>query len=74
MNLLKTEIAQVRKTSLFGYSIDYAAAAAATKGQGVRPFQSFDLLDIVKVAIVLHIVANAVNKKSALLLLPRMTN
>ena len=48
---------------LLGDAVDDAAAAATSEDQGVRPLQDLEALDIVEVAVVLGVVADAVDEE-----------
>jgi hypothetical protein len=43
------------------HTVDHAAAAAASEDERVRPFERLDTLEVVQVAVILHVVAHAVD-------------
>ena len=46
-----------------GHAVDHAACAATTKSHAARPFQHFDALQVVEVALVLRIVTHAIDEE-----------
>ena len=60
---MKRDFAQGSEAGLFRHAIDNAAAAATTKHHRVWPFQGFDALDVVEIAIVLNVVAHTIEKE-----------
>ena len=51
------------KTGLLGHAVDDSAAAAAAEDHRVRALQRLDALEVVEVAVVLHVVAHAVQEE-----------
>ena len=58
----------------FLHAVDNAATAAATEDQGIRPFQYFDPFDVIKPAIILDIIAHAIQKEVSGGVLPAQGN
>src|SRR5258708_16545487 len=51
------------KPGFLGYAIDYSTAATSAKDHRVRTFERLNRFDVVKIAIVLHVVTHSVHKK-----------
>ena len=56
------------------HAVDNAAAAAATKDKGIRPFENFDPFDVVQTAIILDIVTHAIEEEVSGGVLPTQRN
>ncbi len=59
----RREITDRRKSGLFRDPIDHAAATSTAKDHCIRPTDRLDTVEIIQIAIVLHIVADAVTEK-----------
>ena len=60
---LHDDLAQRGEAGLLGHAVHDPAAAATAERHGVRALQGLDALDVVEVAVVLHVVAHAVQEE-----------
>src|SRR6185369_17107338 len=60
---LKSYLAQGSEPGFFTDAINHATAAATTEQHRVWSFQCFDTFDVVEVAVILHVVAHAIQKE-----------
>ena len=60
---LQRELAERPEPGLLDHAVDDAAAAAAAEDHRVRSLQRFDAIEVVQVAVVLHVVAHAVDEE-----------
>src|SRR5262249_45318001 len=60
---LERDLAQSSEACLFTDAIDHATTTATSKEHRVRTFQRFHTLDVIEVAIVLHVVAHSIQKE-----------
>src|SRR6267142_2830305 len=58
---LERHVTGPHEPGLLRHAVDHASAAAATEHHPVGPLERLDALDVVKVAIVLDVIANAVD-------------
>ena len=60
---LQGDLAQGLEAGLLGHPVHDPAAASAPEHHGVRALQGFDAIEVVEVAVVLHVVAHAVQEE-----------
>src|SRR4029078_12694590 len=67
---LNREFMDRAEVRLLEHAIDHAAATAAAEDHRIRTFQNFDTVDVVEIAIILNVVANAVDEEIGVGTLP----
>ena len=60
---LKRELAQWLEDRLLGDAVDHASAASSSEDERVRPLQRLDAIEVVQVAVVLHVVPHPVDEE-----------
>ena len=60
---LKHDLADGLEDGVLGDAVDHAAAPAAPEDHRVGPFQRFNTIEVVEVAVVLHVVPDAVDEE-----------
>ena len=57
------DFVQRHKAGLLGDAVDHATAAATAEHHGVRAFEGLHAIEVIEIAVILHVVAHAVHKE-----------